>query len=431
MAKLVVISKSGPALVHPLGTQWVTIGRSPVNNLQISDSSVSGSHCEVRFHNNELEVRDMRSTNGTFIRGQMIATGVVRMGEILRVGEIELRLEPSSAQSVWPSRNGLPGMPVPKAAASTEPNGSETKVHDRSTGTKRQVLLVDDSMALLETAAELFETLSNGAWHVHQACGADEALSIMQQHRIEVAAIDVSMPMLDGLQLLAMLHRRHPDVKKVMLTGVPSETYRAQCLAAGAELFLEKPTTRDGFKFVFNVLNDLITWKPADGFSGTLQHVGLNDVIQIECLRRNSCVLQIQNGEARGEIYIESGVIIHAAAGQDHGENALHKLLGLTHGRFELSPFQKPSDRTISGAWEWLLMESARVRDEEKGKAAEEKTTFIERPDVSNAAEDCIKQPVTEERCAAEPEQVELPDLGNEIVVVSTYDGEWKSVPSE
>src|SRR5690242_3058309 len=97
MAKLVVISKSQAGLSHPLGKHWVTIGRSPVNAFQIPESSVSGQHCEVMLRAGELQVRDMRSTNGTFINGRMITEGVVRPGEVLRLGEVELRFEASKS----------------------------------------------------------------------------------------------------------------------------------------------------------------------------------------------------------------------------------------------------------------------------------------------------------------------------------------------
>src|SRR5207237_3044714 len=93
MAKLVVVSKSRAGLSHPLGKNWVTIGRSPGNAFQIVESSISGQHCEVLLRGNELLVRDMRSTNGTFIKEKMVTEGVLRKGEVLRLGEIELRLE--------------------------------------------------------------------------------------------------------------------------------------------------------------------------------------------------------------------------------------------------------------------------------------------------------------------------------------------------
>jgi CheY-like chemotaxis protein len=214
----------------------------------------------------------------------------------------------------------------------------------------------------------------------------------------------------------------------VILTGIANEAHRTQCLAAGAELYLEKPITRDGMRFVFNVLKDLITWKQREGFSGTLQRVCLTDIIQIECLRRNSCVLEIHTTQPQGEIYIESGVIIHAVTSTLLGEQALHRLLSLNDGQFHSRPFRQPAERTVNGSWECLLMESARKRDEEDDARAEDKTTIIRRPTLDPkpaSAESSNGVPKSQPAEKKPVEPVELPEMDKEIVVISTYDGKW------
>ena len=112
------------------------------------------------------------------------------------------------------------------------------------------------------------------------------------------------------------------------------------------------------------VLNELIAWTAREGFHGVLRRVGLQDVIQMECLGRNSSVLEIHNQRVRGRIYIEDGKIVHAVAGNETGEGAFQKLLALSSGEFHLQPFESPPKRTLEGQWEFLLMEAARVRDE-------------------------------------------------------------------
>jgi hypothetical protein len=101
-----------------------------------------------------------------------------------------------------------------------------------------------------------------------------------------------------------------------------------------------------------------------------LRRVGLQDVIQMECLGRNSSVVEVYNEHVLGRIYIEDGSIIHAAGGELTGELALQRLLALPGGSFELAPFELPPQKTISGPWEFLLMEAARVRDETASQTA-------------------------------------------------------------
>src|SRR5437660_149137 len=158
MAKLVVISKSQAGLSHPLGKQWVTIGRGPGNAFQILESSISGQHCEVLLRGNELLVRDMRSTNGTFIDGKLIVEGIMKMGQVLRLGDIELRLEVSNPEPISISIYG-PGENPNQQSESKNGNASAAPAEsaERFEAKKHQVLLVDDSMAFLEMAGEVFE----------------------------------------------------------------------------------------------------------------------------------------------------------------------------------------------------------------------------------------------------------------------------------
>ena len=229
---------------------------------------------------------------------------------------------------------------------------------------RRRILFVDDDEALLEMLGQLFTNWSKGHWQVHLASTSAKALAILQEHRITLAVLDIQMPVVDGQQFLNLIHRRYPGLQKVVLTGFANEDYRTACLRGGAELFLEKPRTPDGFETVFATLNELASWQPQEGFRGLLRQVGLQDVLQMECLGRNSSLLEVSTAKARGLISIKNGSIIHAEAGEKTGEDALNFLLALRGGEFNLKPFVEPAKATIEGQWEFLLMEAARRRDE-------------------------------------------------------------------
>ena len=67
----------------------------------------------------------------------------------------------------------------------------------------------------------------------------------------------------------------------------------------------------------------------------------------------------------RGQIYIESGTVTHAAVGTLSGKHAFYRLLSLKGGEFQLKPFTPPAQRTVQDRWELLLMDAARNCDEE------------------------------------------------------------------
>jgi CheY-like chemotaxis protein len=251
---------------------------------------------------------------------------------------------------------------------------------------QHQILFVDDDPDFLRLIQETFGMFSAGGWQVHGVSSADAALERLKQKPMDLVVVDINMPMLDGLQLLRILGRRYPNLKKVTLTAYPSDEKRAECLANGAEFFIEKPRSIDGFKAIYVMLDELLSWAPATGFQGVLRHVGLQDVIQMECLGRNSSILEIHNQQVRGTIFIEDGSIIHAVLGEDTGEKAFQNLLTLSSGQFQLQPFKSPGVRTIQGNWESLLMEAAQVRDEMSANQPATGAT----PDSSNSMEENI-----------------------------------------
>jgi len=57
-------------------------------------------------------------------------------------------------------------------------------------------------------------------------------------------------------------------------------------------------------------------------------------------------------------------------------------LLSLNNGQFQFYPYRQPPERTLHGTWECLLMESARIRDEEKSARDDDKTTLLKKSDA-------------------------------------------------
>ncbi|KAB2647277.1 MAG: response regulator [Verrucomicrobia bacterium] len=230
----------------------------------------------------------------------------------------------------------------------------------------RRVLFVDDDKRFLDTVRELMSVLSDGRWEVLTAEGASRAFALLQEQTVDMAVIDVQMGVMDGIQMLSLLNRGYPNVQKVVLTGFANEKYRAACLSNGAELYLEKPTDPNGWQSLYGVLSELVKHRPEEGFRGVLRRVGLQDVLQMECLSRNSSVLEVSNNSLTGKIFIETGQIVHAQVADLIGEDALNQLLALSGGQFNLKMFTEPTARTITGQWEFLLMEAARKSDEGK-----------------------------------------------------------------
>ncbi len=99
MAKLDVLSAGMTGRTHELKVDKTTIGRVEDNTFQIAEPSVSSHHCEVLLRGPDVVVRDLNSTNGTFINGEKVSETVLKPGQVLRLGQIEMRLETDAPRS--------------------------------------------------------------------------------------------------------------------------------------------------------------------------------------------------------------------------------------------------------------------------------------------------------------------------------------------
>jgi CheY-like chemotaxis protein len=231
--------------------------------------------------------------------------------------------------------------------------------------TKRKAFLfVDDDAGFLTGIQELFSEMARGKWDIFTAENHAQALALLAKLRVDVVVLDIGMPVMDGIQFLQLLGRTNPGQQVVMLTGEVTEERRKAALEGGAVLFLEKPVVADGYAGIFAALDALAGTLPQGGFRGMMRRVGLQEVLQLECLGRKSSVLEIFTGKVRGRIFISEGSIVHAESGALQGEVALYGLLTLRGGEFNLLPFAEPPRRSIQGQWESLLMEAARLSDE-------------------------------------------------------------------
>ena len=92
MAKLVILNQGMIGRTFDLTAERTTVGRVEDNTFQISDPSVSSRHAEILLRGTDIVIKDSNSTNGTLIDGEKISEAVLKPGQILRFGQVELKI---------------------------------------------------------------------------------------------------------------------------------------------------------------------------------------------------------------------------------------------------------------------------------------------------------------------------------------------------
>jgi len=90
MPRLVVQPGSPAAWEITLKAGANSLGRNPVNDIKLDDPSVSGSHCEILLGDGNAVIRDLGSTNGTFVNGAPVTEAALEPGQTIHLGGLQL-----------------------------------------------------------------------------------------------------------------------------------------------------------------------------------------------------------------------------------------------------------------------------------------------------------------------------------------------------
>jgi hypothetical protein len=74
----------------PISKTLLSIGRGLDNDLVIDDPRVSRHHAQITFRHSHYLLRDLRSTNGTFVNDQPVEAVVLASGDVVSIGGFEL-----------------------------------------------------------------------------------------------------------------------------------------------------------------------------------------------------------------------------------------------------------------------------------------------------------------------------------------------------
>lgn len=90
----------GTGKAHDVSVDPLVVGREEGAQIRLEDPEVSAAHCEVRAAGEGVLVRDLGSTNGTFVGSVRIHEAVLTAPAELVIGRSRLRVEPASKQRV-------------------------------------------------------------------------------------------------------------------------------------------------------------------------------------------------------------------------------------------------------------------------------------------------------------------------------------------
>ena len=90
--------RSGPEIGRraELSLHLIRLGKAEDNDLVLGDPKVSRYHAQLEVRDGKLEVKDLGSTNGTFVNDVRITAAFLEPGQVMRLGDTEVAVTPGS-----------------------------------------------------------------------------------------------------------------------------------------------------------------------------------------------------------------------------------------------------------------------------------------------------------------------------------------------
>jgi CheY-like chemotaxis protein len=237
---------------------------------------------------------------------------------------------------------------------------------------KRQLLLVDpdpQSLRVLEVS------LKKAGFSVTTASDGADALAKLELSAPDLILSDTRLPRLDGYELVRRLKDKpeYAVIPIVFLTGQKSIEDKIRGLELGVEDYLTKPILVRELIARVNLLlarrthDSMATSIPISRrtrFSGSLEDMGVVDLLQTFEVSRKSGIARIWDGRREALIYFRDGKVVDAELGKLRGEEAVYRSLITSSGEFEVELSSIPNEDIIPTSTQGLLMEGMRRVDE-------------------------------------------------------------------
>lgn len=106
-----------------------------------------------------------------------------------------------------------------------------------------KILVVDDSKIIRRV---LVNTLTDAGHEVlAEAANGEEALKELENVSPDLVTLDITMPVMDGLETLKVVREKYPELKVIMISAAGQKNKVLQALKDGALDFIRKPFEKD------------------------------------------------------------------------------------------------------------------------------------------------------------------------------------------
>jgi len=184
------------------------------------------------------------------------------------------------------------------------------------------------------------------------------------------------MPEMDGFELIAHINNHSPETPVIAMTAYGTSEMESRLMKMGTFQYIEKPID---FASLLRKINEGLS----SGKKGHVSGISLPSFLQLLELDKKTCTLTLSAGNLEGKMYFQQGELIDAHTGDLKGQEAAFEILCWDNTEIEIENICRKRERTITAPMGFILIESARMKDERGSRPASS-----EKPENNAAAEE-------------------------------------------
>ncbi|MDP8221717.1 MAG: sigma-54 dependent transcriptional regulator [Candidatus Lernaella stagnicola] len=150
---------------------------------------------------------------------------------------------------------------------------------------ERRILIVDDEPDIRETLGGILE---DEGYEVKTVGSGEEALRAIAAERPDLVMLDIWMPGIDGMETLARIKKRDPELQVIMISGHGSVETAVKAIKMGAYDFIEKPLSLPQTILAVNRVMKLIRLEEEN------VHLKENIEAKFEMIGRHPAILKLR-----------------------------------------------------------------------------------------------------------------------------------------
>ncbi|MBF0530587.1 MAG: response regulator [Deltaproteobacteria bacterium] len=257
----------------------------------------------------------------------------------------------------------------------------------------KNILVVSGDEGFLQILKKEFQKFSD-QYRLFVAGDGPNGLNILKAEAVDLVAMTLLMPKMDGIQFLTYLRRIDPSVPIVIMVSEEATYMGDVYLKMGVLQVLVEPVSTDQ---LIECIQEILFLKSQEG---RLQGISLVNFLQLMEMEKKTYLLEVLNHDGgKGLFYFHEGELYDALYGELNGPQAALKMINWDHVeiRFRTPPTEKIRKR-IQRPLMSLLMDATLIRDE-KAHASTKKEKAVQ-AEVSKepGLESTVAAPIPEQK---------------------------------